>query len=179
MEFVDIPKFEGHYKINRKGEIKSVSRKCLSKDSKYRDVPEKILKLKMDKYGYLTIKLFLENKRYYFTVHRLVALTFLENPLNHPQINHKNGIKTDNTVENLEWCTNAYNIRHAIDTKLMIYKTGVDSNRGKMTKEMVLEMKRLNKEGISFKKLEKIFKMSHSSIHHAVIGKTYKELKEN
>jgi NUMOD4 motif len=64
--------------------------------------------------GYLSLKI---SKRHYY-VHRLVALAFIPNPDNLPQVNHLSGMKTLNTVENLEWCTPSQNQRHAYDTGL-------------------------------------------------------------
>lgn len=79
--------------------------------------------------GYLNVKLFLfkdgMNKKHYKTcyVHRLIALAFLPNLKNLPQVNHIDGDKANNTPENLEWCTAKENTQHAITTKLTTVKT--------------------------------------------------------
>jgi hypothetical protein len=104
-EFRPIKEFEGMYLISNKGKV-------------YSNKTNKILIPHVDKDGYLKVKL--SGKQRF--IHRLVAIEFIPNPNNLLQVNHKNGVKTDNYVDNLEWCTLQYNIDHAYKHNLGNYR---------------------------------------------------------
>lgn len=99
--FVDIEGYEGKYQVSNLGRVKSLNY--------HREKKEKILKLRKDKDGYFYVFLYKNGKGKTYKVHKLVAITFIENPNKLPIINHKNEIKDDNKVDNLEWCTIKYN----------------------------------------------------------------------
>src|SRR5690606_26581156 len=106
----DIKGFEGIYQASPNGYVKSLG-------VRYNN-GEVILKGGLTRSGYLTIVLCKNKKRYNKLIHRIIAETFLG--LSEKQVNHKNGIKTDNRLENLEWVTRSQNSRHAIDTGLFV-----------------------------------------------------------
>jgi len=109
--------YEGRYEISEDGQVKS-----LPKIKGFYIRGELILKTSLDKNGYVRVTLSDENgKSKTKKVHRLVAEAYIPNPNNLPEVNHCNGIKTDNSVNNLEWTTNVDNIRHAIKSGLRDY----------------------------------------------------------
>lgn len=77
----------------------------------------------IDNTGYCQCNLYKNKKRYFKRVHKLVAETFIENPENLPQVNHKDGDKTNNKIDNLEWITNSENTQHGYDNNLYYFGT--------------------------------------------------------
>jgi hypothetical protein len=80
----------------------------------------------LNKFGYRVIVLSVKGKPISTTIHKLVATAYIPNTLERKEINHKNGIKTDNRVENLEWCTRSENIKHAVNSGLLKVKNGYE-----------------------------------------------------
>lgn len=108
-EWKDVIGYEGLYQVSNEGRVKSLERYVDSKNGSKRFEKEKILKYCITKNGYPSVILAKFGTRKLKKIHRLVGETFIPNPDNLPQINHKNEDKTDNRVENLEWCNQYYN----------------------------------------------------------------------
>lgn len=101
----------------------------------------KILKPQLNSKGYYRINICVDSKISKPLLHRLVAKAFIPNPENKPQVNHINGDKTDNRVENLEWVTNSENLLHGRRLGLIKSPCGEDSPNAKLTEEQVRMIK--------------------------------------
>lgn len=108
----DIKGFEGIYQISNIGNIRSLTRKVKTFNG-FRTSKGQILKPQKTNTGYYSIDLRLNQKHNYFSVHRLVAETFIPNPNNLPIINHKDSNPLNNNVNNLEWCNQSYNVKYS------------------------------------------------------------------
>ena len=105
----DIKNYEGLYQISSYGRVKSLERK----DGIGRNIKERILKPGINTKKYFFISLSKNNNQKTYVIHRLVALHFIPNSLNKPQVNHIDSDKSNNYIDNLEWCTHSENIQHA------------------------------------------------------------------
>jgi hypothetical protein len=110
----DVPGYEGVYAVTNTGRVWSYRR-------------SKFLKTYKDAYGYLRAQFSVKYKRSSPKLHQLVAVAFITNPENKPQVNHRNSEKADCRVCNLEWCTARENMQHATDMCLnKIFKLSYD-----------------------------------------------------
>lgn len=118
-EWRPVKGYEGLYEVSNMGRVKSLHRSQII-----------ILKQHVDHSGYMHVCLNKDGTPNTKRVHRLVAIAFIQNPNNYEIVNHKDGNKKNNTVDNLEWCTQSYNIKHAYHNSLM--------NRNKQKKIVIL-----------------------------------------
>lgn len=121
----EIPGYEGCFEVSNLGNFRSKDRKVPSRWGGFRNYPGKPLKVENMGDGYCRIVLMKDASKKRFMCHRLVAMTFIPNPDNLPYVNHKDGNRSNNCVDNLEWCNQSQNERHAIDVlgKTMKNKT--------------------------------------------------------
>lgn len=123
-------------------------------------------------------KIFLYNKEHKTQrfVHRLVAEAFIPNPENKPCVNHIDGNKTNNNVENLEWCTVQENNGHAKRLKLYKPLMGQDHANSKVTDSDVLEIRRLHSEGNTCKSIAPNFGLHKTTVQRIVNKETWRHM---
>jgi hypothetical protein len=122
--------------------------------------------------GYLYVGLMRNGKQFKVSVARLVAMTFISNPHNKPQVNHINGIKTDNRIVNLEWVTNQENRRYAVTHRLHCYGERMNSN--KLTIDEVKQIKET--KTLTHTELAKQFNVNQSTITRIKNNKIWRQL---
>jgi hypothetical protein len=122
-----------------------------------------------NRYGYQMISILGK----YHALHRVIAKAFIPNPENKPEINHVDGIKDNNVISNLEWCTRSENAQHAVDTGLMPMHSGERCKSAKLTDAQVSDIrKRYSAGGVSQKQLGHEFDTHPSNISYICSGKS-------
>lgn len=161
----DIPNYEGLYQVSNIGRVRSYDRNIIyiSKTGKVckRLLPGRIMIARVGDDGYYSVELYKNKSSKRIKIHRLVALTFIPNPNNFPCINHKDETRTNNNVENLEWCTYLYNNNYGthpqkISNTLKGVKKSAEhirkmseSQRGKIISEKTRQKMSENNRGVN------------------------------
>lgn len=164
----DIPEYEGIYQVSNLGNLKSYDRIVLF--GKIKALRKgKLLSLRHNPNDYLYTVFSVNKNRKTVKPHRIVAEVFLPNTENKRCVNHINGIKIDNRVDNLEWVTYSENTKHAVKIGLKTGKRGENSHLAKLTKEQIENIRIIYSNGnISQLKVAKLFNVSQPQINRII-----------
>lgn len=142
----DVAGYEGYYKVSNLGRVKSLERKVKFRTFK-KLVKSRILTPRISDSGYYTVNISKDGKGNMKYLARIIAIAFIPNPDNKPQVNHIDGNKINNCISNLEWVTNAENQKHAYKLGLSISKRGYLNGNRKYDKGFVLKIRQMWESG--------------------------------
>jgi len=172
----DIEGYEGFFMVSNQGRVKSLDRVIEHPNHGLCLIKGKLRKLPINDKGYHKVGLNKDGKTKKFSVHRLVAQAFIPNPESKPQVNHIDGVKTNNNVSNLEWVTNYENAYHAIDMGLHNNK-GARNGNSKLNRDDVKSIRSKYKSSTyTLDELCKFYKCSKSNLSLIVNNKTWKHI---
>lgn len=167
----DVIDYEGIYQVSNTAKIRSIDRLCyVENHGKTRcSVTQKrkgriIIPYRSKRTGYYMVVLSKNGVHKTKNIHRLMAVAHIPNPENKPQVNHKDGNKVNNKIENLEWVTHKENIIHAFENKLVKGSVGEGSHLSKLKKEDVLIIRDMLSKGVSMGVIARKYLVSRSSI---------------
>ncbi len=170
-----IKDFEMYYLISNTGRVISLEREITTSTGWTKTKKMAEMKAIAGKDGYMRINLSVEGNKKSYTIHRLVANAFIENPDGLPQVNHIDCDKSNNNEENLEWTDASGNQKHAFENGLNT-QVGDKNSRAKVSNEFVLNIKMLHKNGTKRKKLMEDYSIPQKSLDRYLYG--WKHLNE-
>lgn len=164
--------YEDLYQVSDKGNVKSLDRYRNYKNTK------RFLKGRLLKFGickdYFILTLSKNKSKKNYRVHRLVAQAFIPNPENKPYVNHKDGNKTNNHVDNLEWVTAKENTFHMYNILKVPYPNkGKSWENHNFSYEECINMIKLYKKGYSFRKISRLYNSNHKTISKIIRNEKY------
>jgi len=172
-----VPQYESIYMVSNIGRVKSMPRKIIKGKRTYY-TGELVLSHCFQK-GYRQLVLHNGVKKRSYRVHVLVAMAFIPNPQNKPNVNHINGRKDDNRVENLEWTTQKENVRHAFSIGLVTIPKGSEKHSAKLNESDVIEIRRRFKDGVKeYTAIGREYGVSPTCIKYIIQNKSWKHVAE-
>lgn len=161
IEWRKIAGFDGDYLVSNTGLVRSVKQERRRKLKRYF-----IMRPAINSGGYWSCALCKNGISSTHSVHQLVGKAFISNPENKHDINHKDGVKTNNHVDNLEWNTRSENLSHAYDTALRIRPHGLSNGRCKLSEDQVRTIRVRAETGESPAKIGKDFNVTHTTVRN-------------
>jgi hypothetical protein len=159
----EVAGYEGLYEVSDEGRVRSIDRVVVYPKGGKRVFFGKERKPVSDRVGYLQVQLYVEGTHKTFSIHRLVATAFVDNPYGKPHVNHIDGNKHNNSAGNLEWVTISENLLHAVRLGLVKGKT--------LSENEVNEARRLYANGETQKRIGILLGVSETTAHNAIHGK--------
>lgn len=170
--FIPVIGFELSYKISNYGNLLSLPKEWKSGKNNTSSHNGLIVKPGVGRYA--CVCLYKDSTITRTSIHRLVAIHFIPNPENKPCVNHKDGNKLNNVVDNLEWVTLSENMQHALKNKLKVPIGGENCNFSKLKRNQVDDIRKMYSTGnYTQHKLAAIYKVRQSAIHKIVTNKTW------
>jgi len=164
------------YSVSEEGKVWRDEHEMTYSNGRVRTMPEKEKQIQVrPKTGYNTVNLFKKQKYRQLYVHRLVAEAFIPNPDNLPQVNHKDGDKSNNHVSNLEWCSALHNMRHSVDIGLR--PLGKDVHNSILNEEIVVQILDLYDTKMKITKIAELVGYGLYVVKHVCYNETWKHVK--
>lgn len=165
-QFIDIPSYEGLYKMSRDG--------IVLKNGRLKPMSQHL-----STNGYINVRLSKGGKTKTEGLHRLIALSFIDNPRNLPVVNHKDLNKLNNSIDNIEWCTQKYNLEHSVslgNTKPLSGK-GEKNGFSKLKKEQVLQIREAYKNNkLSQREIGEIYGVKQTTVANIITRTNWKHI---
>ena len=171
----DIKGYEGSYMISNLGRARSIDRIIIRSDGVERTIKGGILKQHNNKAGYPSFGVWKDNKRVLLMTHRIVLSEFVQNNDKTLVVNHKDGDKENNLLSNLEWCTQKFNIDHAMNNGLFDNR-GIKHGNSKISESDVLKIRKLHKDGLNHQEIADKIGVKRRNVTSIVNRKTWKHI---
>jgi hypothetical protein len=165
-EWRDIIGYEGLYQVSNIGRVKTMAR--LHREDRPYMKKERLMNPPVNSSGYPQVCLYKGKKGVIQSVHRLVATAFLERKPEDRVINHIDGNKQNNRIDNLEWCTYGHNQAHAIRTGLIVLPKGEDAYNARITNLQRLSIPTMYAEGITQRQIARIMGIAQQTVSKIV-----------
>lgn len=137
----------------------------------------KLIRKRIGPQGYYQINLCIDGKCKTYMFHRLMAKAFIDNPTDLPCVNHIDGNKLNNSIDNLEWTTYSENTKHALRIGLKHPAKGKNTKNGRFSDSDIKNIRGLSKQGKSQRQIAALYQVSKSAIQQILEGKTYSWVK--